>query len=194
MDLTSAGSNVLGGVYVGEYTVTINGVSTQVDCDDYADESYIGESWTATVNTLANLTGTKWGSQSQAAMGYDEMAWLFEQMLGSTNPTTVADIQYAIWAVFDPGALGSISGGNLTSAEWWLLQAESQAFFAGEFSNIVLYTPDTNDPISCNGQSCANTPPQEFMAYVATPEPSTVLLLGLGMLCLGVMFRRRLTA
>jgi len=194
MDLTGAGSNVLGGVYVGAYTVTINGVSTQVVCDDYADESYIGETWTATENALGTLTGTKWGSQTNATQGYDEMAWLFNQMFSTTNTQTIADIQYAIWAVFDPGALSAISGTDLANAEWWLTQAGLQSFYAGEFSNIVIYTPNTSYPISCSGQSCANTPPQEFMAYVATPEPSTVLMLGLGMLSLGFLFRRRAIA
>jgi len=194
MDLTSAGSNVLGGVYVGPYTATINGVSMQVVCDDFADESYIGETWTATVNSLGTLTGTKWGSQGQATQGYDEMAWLFTQMMSTTNTQTIADIQYAIWAVFYPSALNALSGSNLANAEWWLSQAGQQTFYAGEFSNIVLYTPNTSDPISCNGQSCADTPPQEFMAYVSTAEPSTVVMLGLGMLCLGLLFRRRAMA
>lgn len=60
--LTSARSTVLGNEYVGPYTATINGVSTLIVCDDFADQNSVGESWTATVNTLATLTGSKGGN------------------------------------------------------------------------------------------------------------------------------------
>ena len=55
MTLTSAGGNISNGVYVNPYTASINGVSTTVICDDYVDDSYVGESWTADVHTLSDL-------------------------------------------------------------------------------------------------------------------------------------------
>ena len=53
MTLTGAGINSLDGVLIGPYTATINGVSTPVICDDYGDESYIPEAWTAYVSALS---------------------------------------------------------------------------------------------------------------------------------------------
>lgn len=189
MDLTSAGSNTLAGVYVGAYTATINGVSTLVVCDDYSDESYIGETWTASITSLSSLTGTKWGNNTQ---GYDEMAWLVTQMFSTHNQNTIAQIQFAIWDVFNGSAFSALSGSTLAGAQSWLTQAENQTFYAGEFGNIGIYTPNTQFPILCSGNSCANTPPQEFLTVTQTPEPGTFVLFGSGLAVLGFMMRRKL--
>jgi len=58
LTLTGAGPNSLAGVYIGPYTVTIDGVPTQAICDDYETETYFNTPWTANVSTLADgLTG-----------------------------------------------------------------------------------------------------------------------------------------
>lgn len=201
MDLTGAGNNILGGVYVGPYTATINGVSTEVICDDWKDESSIGETWTANVTSLPSAgslgsvvmwTGT--GTVSQQ-VEYDEVAWLVSQML---NPSTtckysgadcVGDISFAIWQLTDPSAnpFGNLTSGSadLENAEWWLSQAESLTSFpAGDFSNFLIYTPTNGGP------------PQEFIADpVLASESSPGILLGADLLGLAVlifMFRRRM--
>src|SRR4029077_17217320 len=59
LTLTSPGSNVMGGVYVGPYTFTVNsgGQSSQLElvCDDFKDEVFPGESWQALLSTLPTL-------------------------------------------------------------------------------------------------------------------------------------------
>src|ERR1700691_2444139 len=76
MDLTGAGSNVMDGVYIGPYTATINGVSTPVICDDFADESYIGEAWTANISTFADsLANVKFTAAPETA-NYEEASYL----------------------------------------------------------------------------------------------------------------------
>jgi hypothetical protein len=189
MDLTSSGSNTVNGMFVGPYTATINGVSTLVVCDDFADESFVGETWTATVTTLSDLTGTKWGNSTK---GYDEMAWLLTQMFATNSKSTQADIQFAIWEVFDKDSFDSIFGSTLAGAESWLKQAKNQTYYAGEFGDITIYTPNTHDPIRCSGKYCADTPPQEFLTVTQTPEPSTLLLFGSGLAIFGFLMRRKL--
>jgi hypothetical protein len=197
MTLTSAGSNVLGGVYVGPYIATINGVSTQVICDDWAHESTLNTPWTANVNTLSPLSNpdqTRWGDNQ---LVYDQVAWLVTQMLappavcpagGSCN--IVGDISYAIWELTYCSAnscsaasgtpFGSLSGNDLANAKWWLDNVPT-SFASGDFSNFLVYTPTNGGP-----------PQQEFI--VRAPESSAAILLGadlLGLLGFVVLFRRR---
>lgn len=189
MLLTGVGPNgAMAGVYVGPYVATINGVSTPVICDDFADESYLNESWTANVTTLADLTGTKWGGLSNATTLYEEAAWLTEQ-LATASPSQAGDIQFAIWALFDPSAINGLSSGDQTIVECLITQAQNQTFWSGEFANILIYTANTDDPILCNGQACANTPPQEFI--VDTPEPGELALLLIGLSVIAIGARRK---
>lgn len=124
MDLYSAGSNVMGDIYVGPYYALINGVSTAVICDDFGDESFLPETWTADIFTPPNYVvapGTasvdatrnaiKWGmtapsSAAQLALDYDAVGWLSTEMLANLgNSVTEGEIDYALWNVFDPSAL-----------------------------------------------------------------------------------------
>ncbi|MGH9395849.1 MAG: hypothetical protein ACRD18_03225 [Terriglobia bacterium] len=175
----------MGGVYVGPYTATINGVSTPVICDDFMDDTHVGESWNANVSTFPSLSNVHFEQgQSDQTKLYDEAAWLILQMTApanASNPSTVGNIQYAIWAIFDPSALNQISGSDLTNAQGWLSQAQAQTFTSGEFSNFAVYTPTPS------------TPPQEFITY-STPEPSVALILCANLLLFGlaaVFLRRR---
>jgi hypothetical protein len=189
MYLTGVGPNgSMGGVYIGPYVAQVNGVSTPVVCDDFADESYLNESWTANVFTFANLSGTKWAGLANSTTLYEEAAWLTDQLANAPQPEA-GDIQFAIWAIFDPSALNSLSSSQQTDVEKWISMAQNQTFTPGEFANILIYTPDINDPILCDGASCANTPPQEFM--VVTPEPSELGLLLIGLMAITIGISRK---
>jgi hypothetical protein len=192
MVLTGAGNNSLNGVLIGPYTATINGTSTPVICDDYAHESYIPESWTANVSSLSNLSKTNNPGQTTL---YDEVAYLTLELLSAPkNSLQAAEIQYAIWDVFDPQAftdLKNFSTTDYNAANWYLTDAENNysSLTSAQLAGFVLYTPNTSFTISCGNNSCANSPPQEFIVY--TPEPSTVLLFGLGLAGLFLLKRRQ---
>jgi PEP-CTERM motif len=201
MTLTGTGSNGSAyGVFIGPYVANINGVSTPVICDDFADESYIPESWTANVTSAANLnSGLKWGNNPTL---YDQAAWLALQLSSATTVGQKDAIQYAIWAVSDPTDVSSwlseqIGGSSFyndssdpNGVTYWVNLAGSQPYTDGEFPNVLIYTPNTDDPITCGSGPCSKTPPQEFLV-VQTPEPSSLALLVTGMLALMLLVIRR---
>lgn len=175
LTLTGPGTNgVISNIYVGPYQGTVNGVATGIICDDFYDDSYFKEAWTATVSTLSNLTQTKFGSTdlnssqpdgvaTSITTEYEEAAWLAQQLV---NPGTTCqyagancagDIQYAIWQIFDSGQPFSLLTGNdLMNAESWLQAAESQTFSSGEFSDVTIYTP-VSCSLNCNGSLPRNS-------------------------------------
>ena len=198
--LTGAGNNPVDGVYVGPYQGTVNGVAnTQVICDDFGDESYVPESWSATSTVDAGLPAASPVNffAVDGQQGYSAVASLAEQLfaLSPSDPnydTKAADLQYAIWYVFDKSGVTSFLSGDstlLNAASADAAAALGGSYTPGEFSNIEILTPDTTQPISCNGGPCANTPPQEFI--VQTPEPGTFAMLGIGLLMVGLLARRK---
>ena len=187
LTMTSAGSNVLHGVYVGPYYATVNGVAnTPVICDDFADDSVVGHTWNFNSNSFSTLGSALWGSQTS---NYEAAAWLTLQMLSlNSNPnnaTQVAYLSFAIWSLFDKNALNSLTSTQLAAVNSWLSQVPSN-LTPSQFSNFVLLTPQgcTNGPGSCPGQ--------EF--FLVTPEGGSAMmyLLLAGLACLGgLLFRRR---
>jgi hypothetical protein len=212
MQLTSAGSNTDYGVYIGPYTATINGVSTAVICDDFSDATYVGETWSATLSNYPSLSNVKFdtgsGNTTARTNGYDEIAWLAIQLIASKNTAQTDAIQFAIWSVFDKSGVTSFlnsKGGsafdtdssNIDGVQYWLNQAAGQTYTAGEFSNVTVYTPNSNYPMSCSNNWRETCPPQEFISVttppVSTPEPGSLVLLAFGLLALFVAVRRRAT-
>jgi hypothetical protein len=136
--VNSAGSGAnLAGVFTSPYTGTVNGGPTiDVICDDFADNSYVPETWTAFVTPMSSLTsGTtdtdlRWLNTTGATMTEDS------QTLNQTQAYEVAavlaieivqapsgsqaqeDLSYALWGLFYPTGVPDNTG-----AFTWLANA-----------------------------------------------------------------------
>jgi hypothetical protein len=212
MDLESAGSKILTNVYVGPYTAYINGslTPTSVICDDFKDDSYIPEYWTADIFSGANITPATNTRMAQVVNGqfapgipaitgtalvqaYNEVGYLAIQLLSAPDAITAGEIHFALWNVFDPAALKYLNdyygagNGYYTAALADYNQALTFKDNPNYISQFTIYSPDTNYSITCSpaGAACPTKPPQEFL--VRTPEAPFLALLGVDLSGIGAL-------
>lgn len=182
LTLDSPGSFTQGGFYVGPYNLTVATHFESLVCDDFVDEISVGEEWNANVYTFSDLSQTKYATAG--LQSYGQAAWLYEE--GLLNPSRWGDINYAIWAVFNP-IPAEASGGWTAGSSNWLATAQQQTFTADEFPNIDIYTPT---------QLTGANAPQEFLgdpanSSSAIPEPSSLELMLSGLIAVMLLRRKR---
>lgn len=172
-------------VYVGPYTLNINGTNVAAMCmDDFYETS---GSWTANV-TMANsgdLSNTYLGNQSYNVDGfqfsssqiYQAEAYLDSEILGPGADRI--HIQDAAWTIMDYVTGHTAHSNNDPTVNSFISDAaaNSGSFNDASYSIISQVNPGSNAE-------------QEFM--VSTPEPATWSLLG-GALLLVTLVRRQST-
>ena len=199
MSLAGVGAgHVMAGVYTSPYSGTVNNSPTAIICDAFADETFLNETWQASVSTVADLGATKWGGKS-AQQRYDAAAALSLKLMATSDATQMGVLSFAIWDIFDPSDVQSWLAGQNSSSIYAIAHtaaedALSKTYTAGQFSNVSVYTLVRGTATGCPGGPCPTNSPQEFLSVTA-PEPSAAALLGIylsSLVALVIVFRRRL--
>jgi hypothetical protein len=176
------------GYGIPPYGGTLNGQPAEFYCVDFSHDISGGMSWTAIVTPItvggdysATYLGnpsspTYLGSNGTANLAYLVFAYIITEMQDTNNQTTQAEDQWAIWAVTD----GGYDPYGIASAIGIIENAETAIADGYNGAGWEILTPGT-------GQYG-----QEFL--VQTPEPSTLLLLGLGLGALLFWKRRSVLA
>jgi hypothetical protein len=184
LTFTGPGGGSSGGVYTYPYELTVNGTAASLMCDTFQNEITQGEQWTATVNHLADggTNGLFKGSGQQTL--YNEAGLLY---LGAVNGTITGDIaNWAVWNLFDPNTPNSSGLTDPYSSAQLADALASVSGYTSGLANVLIYTP--------NGDGDAiGTGPQEFLGLdpPPVPEPTSMVLLGSGVLAFAGTLRRR---
>lgn len=131
----------LDGVYTSPYQAQLDGNPTEVPviCDDFANNSYVPETWTAYVTNLSSaIDGTntpnelKWNNADSSGnvvvgantyagwnldqiLAYDVSAYLAVQIMQTSVPsatTASEDYSYAMWELFDANGASQLNYPN----------------------------------------------------------------------------------
>lgn len=151
------------GYPIGPYSALVDGQAQSLICDDFLHHITTGESWQALTLSFTDLSPVE-------QTIYRPALWLADKMF--TEPIPRADEQWALWHLLDPWA--PLYGSAGSELAWALSQPGLPT------THYVIYRPVDR---TCQG-------PQEMIG-IASPEPVTFLLVGIGLMAIGAIRKQR---
>lgn len=180
--LTFTGSTANG--EYGPYSLSLNGSTTTTPMICFSDKNWIsgGESWTVqafNITQVGALAGTAFGASTTAATvtDYNELGYLASELFAAPGNS---DLQLAIWSVFGLASPFTATAGSIQD-----LANATTAVSGGYVTTDTFYIPVGPNLPLVNG-----TTPQPF---ISAPEPSSLLLLGFGLLGLVALSLKKVT-